>query len=93
LHFPLNVIRGSNAGRRDAGRFGKITAYKILTGKPEGKKPLSRHRRRWNNVRRKYKVVLLPRHHASKKYMEVEVKTSSASCEVKWSTLAPLPWE
>jgi hypothetical protein len=27
----------------------KRNAYKILVGKPEGKKPLERHRRRWDD--------------------------------------------
>jgi hypothetical protein len=30
----------------------KRNAYRILVGKPEGKRPLGRHRRRWeNNIR------------------------------------------
>jgi hypothetical protein len=28
-------------------RIGKKTAYRILVGKPEGKRPLERSRRRW----------------------------------------------
>jgi hypothetical protein len=30
-------------------RMGKRNAYKILVGKPEGKQPLGRHRRRWED--------------------------------------------
>jgi hypothetical protein len=33
------LLGRSNAGRRDARRFGKINVYEILAGKPEGKKP------------------------------------------------------
>jgi hypothetical protein len=33
-------------------RWAKMIAYKILVGKPEGKRPLGRQRRRWvNNIK------------------------------------------
>jgi hypothetical protein len=32
--------------------MGKRNVYRILVGKPEGKRPLGRHRRRWvNNIK------------------------------------------
>jgi hypothetical protein len=32
--------------------WGKMNAYRILVGKPEGKRPLGRPRRRWvNNIK------------------------------------------
>jgi hypothetical protein len=34
-----------------------INAYKILVGTPEGKRPVGRHRRRWENVRMDLKEV------------------------------------
>jgi hypothetical protein len=30
---------------------GKRNAYRILVGNPEGKRPLGRHRRRWEDIR------------------------------------------
>jgi hypothetical protein len=38
----------------------KRNAYRILVGKPEGKRPLGRHRRRWKN---NIKIDLKEREH------------------------------
>jgi hypothetical protein len=54
---------------------------------------LKAYKKMGSNVRRKHKVVPLPKHHACKTHMEAEVKNSSASCGIEWSTLASLPWE
>jgi hypothetical protein len=36
----------------------KRNAYRILVGKPEGKRPLRRTRRRWvNNIKMDFKVI------------------------------------
>jgi hypothetical protein len=44
----MNIIRFS-AGK--VARMGeKRNAYRILVGKPEGKRPLGRPRRRWSNT-------------------------------------------
>jgi hypothetical protein len=54
LYCSPNIIRIIKSGRvRWAGyvaRMGeKRTAYRILVGKPEGKRPLGRPRRRWED--------------------------------------------
>ena len=33
------------------------SAFKILTGKPTGNRPLSRPRRRWDNIRMHFKEI------------------------------------
>jgi hypothetical protein len=36
-----------------------INAYEIFVGKPEGKRPLGRHRRRWeDNVKMGLKIIV-----------------------------------
>ena len=42
-----------HVARMDEGR----SAFKILTGKPTGNRPLSRPRRRWDNIRMHFKEI------------------------------------
>ena len=60
LYRSPNIVRviksrrlrwAGHAARMEEGR----SAFKILTGKPTGKRPLGRHRRRWEgNIRMDY---------------------------------------
>jgi hypothetical protein len=50
LHFKLArqfVLEEDDMGRACNTIGKKRNAYRILTGKSEGKRPLGRHRRRW----------------------------------------------
>ena len=57
LYFSPNIVRVIKSGRtRWAGHVARVGeergAYRFLVGKPEGKRPLGRPRRRWvNNIR------------------------------------------
>jgi hypothetical protein len=57
LYFSLSIIRINKSRRmRWAGHVARIgekrNAYRILVGKPEGKRPLERPRHRWeDNIR------------------------------------------
>ena len=57
LYFSHNIVRVINSRRmRWAGHVACVGeergAYRVLVGKPEGKRPLGRHRSRWvNNIR------------------------------------------
>jgi hypothetical protein len=56
MYCSPSIIRITKSRRmRWAGnvaRMGRRCAYRILVGKPEGKRPLGRHRRRWEgNIR------------------------------------------
>jgi hypothetical protein len=45
-------------GRSCSQNVGSRSAFKILTGKPTGKRPLGRHRRRWEkNIRMDLKEI------------------------------------
>jgi len=53
---PYNLYSSSNVNWviesrivRGAGHVAFIGAYRIFTGKPEGKRPLTRSRHRWKN--------------------------------------------
>ena len=52
LYRLPNIVRVNKSRRlRWAGHVARIeedSAFKILTGKPTGKRPLGRHRRRWD---------------------------------------------
>jgi hypothetical protein len=52
LYSPLNIVRVLKAGRmRWAGHVARMSEgrgeYRVLVGRPEGKRPLGRTRRRW----------------------------------------------
>ena len=47
---------GSHVARMEDGR----RAFKILTGRPTGKIPLGRPRRRWEDNIKIYKTIILP---------------------------------
>jgi hypothetical protein len=54
LYPSLNIVRVFKSKRmRWAGRMARmwegIGVYRILVGRPEGKRPLGRHRRRWED--------------------------------------------
>ena len=54
LYHLLNIVRVVKSGRlRWAGHVARMeegrSAFKILTGKPTGKRPLGRPRRRWED--------------------------------------------
>jgi hypothetical protein len=53
LYSSPNLVRVMKSRMRWAGhvaRMGEgIGVYRVLVGKPEGKKPLGRHRRRWED--------------------------------------------
>ena len=53
LYHSPNIVRVIKSRRLDGqGMEEGRSAFKILTGKPTGKRPLGRHRRRWeDNVR------------------------------------------
>jgi hypothetical protein len=46
LYFSV-IFREDEMGRACSTNGGKRNAYRILVGKPEGKRPLGRPRRRW----------------------------------------------
>jgi hypothetical protein len=48
LYFSPSIIRMTNSKRtRRAGYISGMGTYRLLLGKPEGKRPLERQRRRW----------------------------------------------
>jgi hypothetical protein len=56
-HTYLQVLYEKNDQVKDAGmgrtcrtHAGKRNVYRVLVGKPEGKRPLGRPRRRWEDV-------------------------------------------
>jgi hypothetical protein len=54
LYSSLNIVRVIKSRRmRWAGRVARIGegrgVYRVLFGRPEGKRPLERHRRRWED--------------------------------------------
>jgi hypothetical protein len=54
LHSAQNIIRVIKSRRmRWAGHLARVGekrgAYRILVGRPEGRRPLGRHRRRWED--------------------------------------------
>ena len=57
IFFSINIVRVIKSIRlRWAGHVARMeegrSAFKTLTGKPTGKRPLGRHRRRWeDNIR------------------------------------------
>ena len=57
LYYLLNIVRVVNSRRmRMAGHVARMgegrVVHRVLVGKPEGKRPLGRPRRRWeNNIR------------------------------------------
>jgi hypothetical protein len=63
LHSSPNVIRMIKSRRMrwegHVARMGKMrNAYRILVGKPEGKKPLGRPRRRWvENIKMDFRDI------------------------------------
>jgi hypothetical protein len=49
---PPNVVKEDEMGRTCSTKGEKGNTYRILVGKPEGKRPLGRPRRRWvNNIK------------------------------------------
>jgi hypothetical protein len=48
-HHLGDQVRRNEMGGHVACMRKRRGAYRILVGKPEGKKPLRRHRRRWEN--------------------------------------------
>ena len=64
LHSSPNIIRSLKSRRlRWAGHVGSMEqsryAYRVLVGKPEGKRPLGRLRRRWkDNIKMDLKEVV-----------------------------------
>ena len=63
LHSSPNIVQGIKSRRMKwvghVARMGEETGvYRVLVGKPEGKRPLGRPRRRWvNNIRMGLKEV------------------------------------
>ena len=63
LHRSRNIVRVIKSRRwRWAGHVARMersrSAFKILTGKPTGKRPLGRPRRRWeDNIRMDFEVI------------------------------------
>jgi hypothetical protein len=55
LHCSPGIIRLTKSRRMGwaghVARMGEKNAYGILVGKPEGKRPLGRPRRRWENIK------------------------------------------
>jgi hypothetical protein len=53
LYYSRNIIRVTTSRIRWAGHVtcigGRIGVYRVLVGKPEGKKPLGRTRREWED--------------------------------------------
>jgi len=50
LYCPSNIVRVLKSRRKRVARMGEGRGvYRILVGKPEGKRPLGRPRRRWED--------------------------------------------
>ena len=49
-YYTLNIINKKNEMGRACGMYAdRRGAHRVLVGKPEGKRPLGRPRRRWEN--------------------------------------------
>ena len=63
LYRSANIVKAIKSRRlKWAGHVARIeegrSAFKILTGKPRGKRPLGRHRRRWEeNIRMDFEEI------------------------------------
>jgi len=50
LHSSPSIVLGDKIEKKLDGQMGvKRGVYRVLEGKPEGKRPLGRHRRRWED--------------------------------------------